>query len=98
MTDFFKDSPAYHWMTDDAREEGLEQGREQGLKEGFRQAIAGMIAGRYPTVTRLAEKQLPLIQHVAPLEKLVMKINMAQTVAEVKQYLVEAVDESIQSE
>lgn len=57
-----------------------------------------MISGRFPTVARLAEKQLTLVQHAAPLEKLCVQISTAQTDAEVKQYLVEAVDESIQLE
>ncbi len=39
MTDILKDSPAYRWMTDDAREEGLEQGREQGLEQGRKQGL-----------------------------------------------------------
>jgi len=34
MTDILKDLPAYKWMTDDARTEGLEKGREEGRAEG----------------------------------------------------------------
>lgn len=33
MLDLFRDSPAYEWMTEDARAEGLAQGLEQGRKE-----------------------------------------------------------------
>lgn len=126
MTDLFKDSPAYYWLTDHVREEGLargleqgreqgreeglargraegreegrEQGLEQGREEGLRWAVLSMISGRFPTVARLAKKQLTLVQHVTPLEKLCTRIGTAQTAAEVKQYLVEAVDESIQLE
>lgn len=98
MTDFFKDSPAYHWITDDARTEGLERGREEGRMEGLRESILNIVSGRFPSIVLLTEKQLPLIQHIRPLERLVRKAIMAQTAAEVRQYLVEAVDESVQRE
>lgn len=38
MLDLFRDSPAYEWMTEDARAEGLAQGLEQGLEQGRKEA------------------------------------------------------------
>ncbi|MEO7020021.1 MAG: hypothetical protein ABI234_07725 [Ktedonobacteraceae bacterium] len=101
-----KDTWGYQFMVKDVRKEALEQGLEQGLErglekgreDGLRWAVLSMIAGRFPTVARLAEKQLTLIKHVTPLEKLLTKINTAQTATEVKQHLIEALDESIQLE
>jgi flagellar biosynthesis/type III secretory pathway protein FliH len=63
MTDILKDTPAYHRMTDDAREEGLaqglaqglEEGRERGREEGLRLALMSIIDARFPTVKRLAQ-------------------------------------------
>lgn len=39
MLELFKDSPAYQWMTEDAREEGLARGLEQGLERGLEQGL-----------------------------------------------------------
>ncbi len=33
LTDLFKESPAYEWMTEDAREEGRKEGREEGRRQ-----------------------------------------------------------------
>ena len=46
----------------------------------------------YPTYVM----QLPLIRHVAPLKKLVVNVHKAQTPEEVKRYLSEARDESLE--
>lgn len=103
MTVNFKDLPAYHWMTDDANEgreegleEGFEKGRAQALEEGLQRAIASMIEGSFPGIIKFAKKQLPLIHHIAPLEKLVANVHKAQTPEEVKRYLSEAFAESLE--
>jgi len=98
MLDIFKDSPAYEWMTEDAREEGLAQGLAQGREEGLHWAILSMIASRFPTVKRLAQNQLASVKYVAPLEKLVVNVSTAQTALEVNQYLLEALEESLELE
>lgn len=100
MTVNFKDLPAYHWMTDDAYNEGREEGREEGLEKGrvesLRGAIASIIEESFPGVVKFAKKQLPLISHVAPLKKLVVNVHKAQTPEEVKRYLSEAFAESLE--
>jgi|SRR5579883_92677 flagellar biosynthesis/type III secretory pathway protein FliH len=102
MTDILKDTLAYHWMTDDAREEGLEQGlargREEGREEGLCLALMSIIDARFPTVKRLAHNQLASIKYVVPLTKLVTNISLAQSAPEVKQYLLEALEESLELE
>jgi predicted transposase YdaD len=107
MTVNFKDLPAYHWMTDDARNEGIEQGIERGIEQGrkqereeelarLRQAISAIIAKGFPSISKLAQKQLALIQHPAPLIKLLTNIYGVQSVDEVKRYLNEALEESLE--
>jgi predicted transposase YdaD len=44
MMDILKDSPAYHWMTDDARNEGLEQGREEAREDAMRIANEAILS------------------------------------------------------
>lgn len=114
MTINFKDLPAYHWMTDDAREEGLAQGREEGREEGREKGREeGLIKGReeglealrlasvhiieqgFPELSKLAQKQLALIRHTAPLANLVTKMYRAKTSDEVKRYLFDALEESL---
>ena len=102
MTIDFKDLPAYHWMTDDARDEGLaqgrEEGREEGLEAGLRLAIVGIIEQSFPALSKFAQKQLTLIHHTTPLAKLVTQIHAAQNPDEVKRYLTDAVEESLNFE
>lgn len=101
----FKDLPAYHWMTDDARNEGIEQGIEQGRKKEreedlvrLRQTIAVIIEKSFPAITKIAQKQLALIQHPTPLLKLITNLYGVQSADEVRQYLREALEESLEIE
>ena len=91
MMDVLKDSPAYHWMTDDARKEGREEGREESL----RYAIAAFIQKSFPAISKKAHKQLALIKHSAPLTKLITNLYGAKTLEEVQRFLAEALDESL---
>ncbi len=102
-----KESPAYHWMTDDARNEGLIQGRVEGREEGraaeraesiasLRQAIASVIEKGFPELSKRAQKQLALIQQPSLLTKLVIQLYDARNADEVKRYLSEALDESLE--
>ncbi|HEY3992168.1 MAG TPA: hypothetical protein VGM01_04720 [Ktedonobacteraceae bacterium] len=107
MTIDFRDLPAYHWMTDDAREkdlvQGREEGREEGRKESRKEGLAGLrlaavaiIEKSFPTLSKRAQKQLELIQHTAPLTKLITRIYGARTSDGVKRYLLEALGESVE--
>jgi flagellar biosynthesis/type III secretory pathway protein FliH len=58
MTIDFRDLPAYyHWMTDDARQEGLAKGREEGINEGLKR-------GREETLKEAHEKDLAALRKV----------------------------------
>jgi hypothetical protein len=87
MTVDFKDVPAYHWMTDDAREEGR--------ADGLRLAIVSFIERNFSSATELAQTQLALIHDAGVLEKLVMTIYSAQTSEEVERALTDAAEESV---
>lgn len=98
MMDFLKEAPAYHWMTDDARKEGLEQGLEQGLElgrvEALRLAISNIINENFPDLSADADAQLALIHHTAPLNALIVHLFKAHTPEEVKSLLFDAIAES----
>ena len=99
MNDWLKDSPAYHWMTDDALQEGLERGHEEGLAEGqlkgYRSSALAIVTNRFPKLTRLAQTQLALIEDTELLQRLVVNFSIAQTASEIKQYLWDAVKDIV---
>lgn len=92
MLDFFKDSPAYEWMTEDTRKEGFKQGFEQGLAQGhqegikqgrqeaaeiFRQVIIALAAKRFPKLERLAKKQVRATDDIELLQNAMIHIGLA---------------------
>lgn len=97
--DFFKDSPAYEWMTEDARKEGREEGREeirqqlQRTLDIFRQTVVGLVADRFPKLVRLAKKQVAAVENPEKLQKAVLLISSAKEDNEVARLLAD-LDES----
>jgi predicted transposase YdaD len=107
MHDILRDTPVYQEMTRLAREEGLQEGREEGLQEGreegreeglqeglheLRQTVLDVVLERFPKIVRLAKEQVAGVEEPAILRHLIVKISIAQTAKEAKQYLLE-VDE-----
>ncbi len=94
MTDILKDSPAYRWMTDDAREAGLEEGikrgrkaeREELLKE-LRVTVLTIVAGRYPKYLRLAKKLVRDATDVERLQSLIIRLSLSQETDTIEQFL-----------
>jgi predicted transposase YdaD len=84
MLDFFKDSPAYKWMTDDAREEE----RQQNL-EMCRQTIVMLVAARFPKLERLAKKQVRVINDMKSLQQVNIKCSLAKDADEVETLLLD---------
>lgn len=100
MLDFFKDSPAYEWMTKDAREEGLEQGREEARRQieearqrelrtlnASRQTVVTLVAERFPQLARLAKKQVERIENPETLQKVILFIFATQDAGELGVFL-----------
>jgi predicted transposase YdaD len=99
MYDILQETPLYQFLTKEAREEGLQEGLEKGRqeerreeREALRQMIVDIVRKRFPKIVRLAKKQVAVVDDPARLRQLVVDISVAQTAAEVTQYLV-AVDE-----
>lgn len=104
MLDFFKDSPAYEWMTEDAREEGLAQGLAQGLEQGraegltqarqqaldtFRQTVVTLITERFPKLARLARKQVGVVESLERLQHLILRVSLSQDASEIEELLLD---------
>lgn len=92
MLDFFKDSPAYAWMTEEALERGLERGRE-----GFRQVIVTLVGERFPHLAPLAQKQVALVQDQDRLQQLVLRVSLSQDAAEIEHLLLSLAEQKEES-
>jgi len=108
MYDILQETPVYQFMTKEAREEGIQEGLEKGIQEGreegreegleaLRQATVDIVREKFPKIVRLARKQVAVVDDLATLGQLVVKMSLAQTPAEAKQLLL-ALDEDEEEE
>jgi hypothetical protein len=86
MLDFFKDSPAYAWMTEEALERGRAEGFQQGI-EGFRQVIVALVKERFPDLELLARRQVALTQNQEHLQQVILRVSLSQDGAEIERLL-----------
>src|ERR1700720_404744 len=99
MDDVLRETPVYQEMTRWAREEGLREGilegiregrregRQEGRQEGLQQALLVILTERFPKLIRLAKKQMAVIEEPEILQLLIVKMSVAQSPEEAKQYL-----------
>lgn len=73
----------------EGRQEGLEEGRLEGRLEGLQQALLIILTERFPKLIRLAKKQMAVIEEPEILQLLIVKMSVAQSPEEAKQYLLE---------
>jgi len=88
MHDILRGTPIYQEIL----KEGRKEGREEGL-EALRQAVLDVIAQRFPKLTRLAKKQVVVVEDPELLGHVLVKVSVAQTAEEAKQQL-HALDEA----
>jgi predicted transposase YdaD len=93
MQSILKEAPIYQMILQEGREEGLEKGEKMGFEKGRLQASRDMLLKfvqlRFPKLKTLARGQAALIEKPEILEDLTLKVGMAQTQAEVQNYLIE---------
>ena len=100
MQDILRETPYYQEILkeglQEGHHEGLEQGLQQGLQQGelagLRQGLVEVVIGRFPKLTRLARKQVAVVDEPALLRHLLVQVSMAQSLEEAKQHLL-AIDE-----
>lgn len=104
MYDMLRETPAYQDIIREGIEEGLEIGLEKGLKmgrgegrlEALRQAIMHVVEAHYPKLLALATKQIGTIDDPDALDRLLVKMIVAQNSREARRYLLgEQDDEDI---
>ncbi len=79
MLELFKDSPAYAWMTENAREEEREAACER-----FRQVIVALVEGRFPQLVPLVQKQVTLVQDQDRLQQAILQVSRSQDASELE--------------
>jgi hypothetical protein len=84
MTDILKDSPAYQWMTRDAREEGCVQGGEEVL----RRTVIAVVSQRFPKRVGLTKRLVHPCHDTELMQKLIVNLSIAKNDAEAQGYLV----------
>lgn len=110
LTDIFKESPAYEWMTENVREEEREKARKQIEEERqraaeqqqravvrYREAIVEVVLQRFPALVRVAQKQMQLSQNTDRLQRLLIDLCIAQNVADAEHLLLYFGDEESES-
>src|SRR5258708_4888165 len=75
MHDILRETPIY--------QEILKEGREEGL-EALRQAILDVVTQRFPKLTRLAKKQVVVVEDPGLLRHVLVKVGVTKTSAEAK--------------
>lgn len=98
MYDMLRETPAFQDIIREGIEEGLEKGLEKGLvkgleigrKEGleaFRQTLMHVVEARFPKFTRLAKERAAAVDDPDELDRLIVKISIAQNAKEARGYL-----------
>jgi len=82
MQDFLKESPAYQWILEGGREEGLAQAR---------QAVVDFVQKRFPELAQLAEEVVATIDSQAQLILLTGDLGGAHSAEEAHKILSELV-------
>jgi hypothetical protein len=82
MLELFKDSPAYVWMTENAREE-----EREAACEGFRQVIVELVERRFPRLLPLAQKQVALVRDRERLQQVILHVSLDQDDSEIENLL-----------
>lgn len=101
MHDILRDSPIYQLILQEGREEGVQEGLQQGLQQGLaegqrramRDAIISIVEERFPSLLDLAERKSEQIRPISTLQRVVLKLSIAQTAEEVREYLLRFNDE-----
>jgi hypothetical protein len=97
LRDILNNSPAFQHLRKIAREEGLEEGREEGREIGREEGrlktsrfiLLEFVQARFPELTPIAKERVEHIKKPETLERLTLKIGMAQTREEARDYLLD---------
>lgn len=90
MHDFLSESPIYQEILQEGIEKGFEKGRDEELQKRLASLWLMLVTfaqAKSPQLKRLAQEQGALITNPRILEELTMKVGLAQTPEEAREYL-----------
>ncbi len=102
MLDLFEDSPFYEWVAETVSEKNrllLEEANQRVLEERqrvltqFRETVVAVVRQRFPKLVRTSQKLVKRSQETERLQRLLIDLSIAQTVAEAEHYLLHFDDE-----
>lgn len=89
MHDILRDTPIYRMILKEGEEQGLEKGLLTGRLEALRQTLVNVVLARYPKLVKLAKAQAAIADDPDDLNTLIVKLVVAQSASEAKQYLLD---------
>ena len=100
MYDMLRETPAFQDIIKEGLEEGLEKGLKMGREEGkgegqleaLRRTLMHVVEARFPNLARLAKGQAVVIDDPDELDRLIVKISIAQNSKEARGYLLDEQD------
>ena len=82
MTELFKDSPAYGWMTESAREQAREEERQHALVQ-FQETVIALITRDFPRLAKLAKKQVSQVEDTGRLQQLILQVTLTRDASQI---------------
>jgi len=73
-----------------------QEGRKEGELQALHRALLTVVQARFPGIVQFATKRTAEVHNTADLEDLIVKLSLAQTLEEARQYML-ALDETQES-
>lgn len=83
MHDILRESPAYQWILEEEREEGIQQGMQQGMQ----QAAINVVIARFPELESLARARITAVSNLERLQHLIIDLSIAHSQEEMQRVL-----------
>ena len=94
MQDILHESEIYQLIMQEGLEKGLERGRQEGKLEGLQETLLALVQARFPKMIRLTKGLALVTEDPETLQNLILKVSMAQTSEEARNYLLEVGEDS----
>ena len=79
MHDILRESPAYQWI--------LDEGREEGIQQGMQQAVINMVVARFPELESLARARITAVSNLERLQHLIIDLTISHNQEEAQRVL-----------
>jgi predicted transposase YdaD len=82
MHDILRESPAYQWILDEGREEGIQQGIQ-----AMQQAAIHMVIAHFADLEELARAKITVLGDLERLQRLIIDLSISHSQEEVEKIL-----------